>query len=124
MKKLILILSFLILNINAGFCSPISNEINIYNLKEKNIYLLDLDSSVKEINISDESLLNITPVTSITNDRKQLFIEAEKDGVCDVQITTESKEYRLRFITGPVFQDNKDNLTQIDLPGMLIKGQN
>ncbi len=119
MKKIIfLLLIFALYNCQSN-ASTLSNEINIYNLKSKNMYMLDLDTSAEKIKISDKSILNIFPITTIENDKKQLFIEAENDGVCDVIITSNNKDYKLRFITGPFFQDNKDNLTLIDIPEVI-----
>ena len=45
-----------------------------------------------------------------------MFIETNKDGVCDVVLTTDLDAYQIRFISGPKFQDNKVGLTEIDLP--------
>ena len=48
--------------------------------------------------------------------KEQLFIDAKENGVCDVIINTEKEEYKIRFVTGPAFQENKESLTEIDIP--------
>lgn len=119
MKKIILLLLIFILYSSQSFAAALSNEITVYNLKSKNMYLLDLETSAEKIEISDKNILNIFPITTITNEKKQLFIETEKNGVCDVIITSNNENYKLRFITGPFFQDNKENLTLIDIPEII-----
>ncbi len=119
MKKIIFIFLIFVSYNCQCFASTLSNEINIYNLKSKNMYLLDLETSAEKIEISDKNILNIFPITTIDNNKKQLFIETEKDGVCDVIITSNNQNHKLRFITGPYFQDNKENLTPIDIPEII-----
>ena len=116
MRKIILLLLFLFMATQTGNCALVKNDINLFNLKTKNMYLLNIDSRVKNINISNKDIVNITPITSIYNNRKQLFVEANNNGICDVILTTDSDTYQIRFISGPKFQDNKEELTQIDLP--------
>ena len=116
MRKLTITLLTLILFSQAGYCDLSKNDINIFNLKTQSMYILDLDSSVKNINISNRDIVDINSVTSLTNDKKQLFIEANKTGVCDAVITTDSNTYQIRFISGPTFQDKRKELTQIDIP--------
>lgn len=116
MKKIVLFLLIFLLTSLNGNCSLLNHEINILNLKENNMYVLDLDSSVKNIHISNKNIVNVMPITSILNDKKQLFIEANTSGVCDVVLTTDIDSYQLRFISGPEFQDNRKDLTLIDIP--------
>lgn len=116
MKKIYILLLMLIITAQTGFCALLNKEVNIFNLKSNSMYILDVDSSVKNINISDKSIVNITPITSVLNDKKQLFVEANNDGVCDVILTTDTNAYQIRFISGPKFQDDKVGLTEIDIP--------
>jgi len=116
MKKIIVLFAIFLLMQQTGYCTLMNQEINVFNLKENNMYILNVDSSVKNINISDKNVVNLTPVTSISNDKKQIFIEANKSGVCDVVLTTDSDAYQIRFVSGPVFQDNISELIQIDVP--------
>ncbi len=116
MKKIIVLFTIFLLMQQTGYCTLMNQEINVFNLKENNMYILNVDSSVKNINISDRNVVNLTPVTSISNDKKQIFIEANKSGVCDVVLTTDSDAYQIRFVSGPVFQDNISELVQIDVP--------
>ncbi len=116
MKKLIAALLFLLISAQTGFCSILTDVINIFNLKKDNMYIIDFGDKITGFDISDKKILDIMPVTSLINDKEQLFIDAKENGVCDVIINTETKEYKIRFITGPVFQDNKEILTEIDLP--------
>ncbi len=115
MKKIVLLL-LIIISSQIGECALVNNDINIFNLKSDSMYILDIDSSVKNINISNKDIVNLTPITSVDNEKKQLFIETNKDGVCDVVLTTDLDAYQIRFISGPKFQDNKVGLTEIDLP--------
>lgn len=116
MKKISLLLLMLLITAQIGNCSLLNKEINIFNLKSDSMYILDVDSSVKNINISNKNIVNIIPITSILNDKKQLFVEAKKDGVCDVVLTTDTDVYQIRFIAGPNFQDDKVGLTEVDIP--------
>ncbi|HIS88108.1 TPA: hypothetical protein IAA87_01605 [Candidatus Avigastranaerophilus faecigallinarum] len=116
MKRIIILLMLFLLSVQYGICSLVNNDINIFNLKSGSMYLLDIDSSVKNINVSNKDIVNLTPITSVGNEKKQLFIETNKDGVCDVILTTNIAAYQIRFISGPKFQDNKVGLTEIDLP--------
>ena len=116
MKKLLLILLIFTGISCIGYCN--SNEnINIYNLKENNTYILNIDYNAEKIEISDGSLIEITPVTTITDGKEhQLIIETTSSGICDVLIKSENQSYKYRFITGKNFQDNKDELIELDLP--------
>ena len=116
MKRIIILLMLFLLSVQYGICALVNNDINIFNLKSGSMYLLDIDSSVKNINVSNKDIVNLTPITSVGNEKKQLFIETNKDGVCDVILTTNIAAYQIRFISGPKFQDNKVGLTEIDLP--------
>ncbi len=97
-------------------CLAQQDNITVYNLKEKNMYLLNMNSKVEKIEISNKKILNIIPITTINNDKRQLFIDAVENGVCDVNIVTADENHKIRFITGSLFQDTEDNLIQIDLP--------
>ncbi len=115
-KTIICIFTFFIIS-QIGYCSSLTNkEINIFNLKENTMYILETGLYVRNIDVSDKEIAEIMPITTISNDKNQLFIEANKPGVCDVVLTTDAGIYRIRFITGPVFQDNKSNLIQLDIP--------
>ena len=116
MKRMILLLLVILLTSQSGICALVKNDINIFNLKTDSMYIMDVDSSVKNINISNKDIVNLTPITSVDNEKKQLFVETNKDGVCDVVLTTDLEAYQIRFISGPKFQDNKVGLTEIDLP--------
>ena len=116
MKRMILLLLVILLTSQSGICALVKNNINVFNLKSDSMYILDIDSPVQNIDISDKNIVNITLITSIYNSKKHLFIEANNNGVCDVILTTEGNAYQLRFISGPQFQDNKIGLTQIDIP--------
>ncbi len=63
-----------------------------------------------------------TPLTSLSNDKKMIVIEAQKSGVSDVSVRTESTLYQLRFVIGPEFQDESKDLIMIDLPSVLLGG--
>ena len=80
------------------------------------MYVLNLDSSVKSISVSNKEIVNVSTITSLENEKKQLFVEANDDGVCDVVVTTNAGIYQIRFISGPIFQDDKKELTEIDIP--------
>ncbi len=116
MKKIALVFILFVTLANIGFCSLKSDEINIYNLKKSNMYLFDLDSRVQEIIVSDKNIVDVYPVSSVESENKQLFVEANANGICDVNIKTAKKNYKVRFISGSVFEDEKKNLTKIDLP--------
>ena len=115
-KKITLVLVLFIAIANVGFCSLKADEINVYNLKKSSMYLLDMDAKVQEIIVSDKEIVDVYPLTTIEGNNKQLFIEANAHGICDVNIKTAKKDYKVRFITGSVFEDAKKNLTKIDIP--------
>lgn len=121
MKKLILALLFVFMSSNIGMCSLLVDKVNVYNLKKSNMYLLNLGSKAEKIDVSDTKVLNIMPVTSLENDGEQLFIEAKTTGVCDVKIKTKNQEYRVRFVTGNVFEDEDNGLILVDLPVIYSK---
>lgn len=121
MKKLVLALLFVFMTANAGMCNLSADKINVYNLKKSNMYLLDINSKALKIDVSDTKILNVTPVTSIESDGKQLFIEANGTGVCDVSIKTQKEEYKVRFVTGNVFEEEKNGLVLVDLPIVFSK---
>ena len=115
---LLTVLSF-VLPTNAELSD---NSVNLFNLKEKSVYMLEFPSKVCEFNIVNEKSLSITPLTSLSNDKKMIVVEAQKSGVSDVSIRTEEKLYQLRFVIGPEFQDDSKDLIMIDLPSVLIGG--
>ncbi len=96
-----------------------NKEIYIYNLREKNIYILNLGYRAEKIDISDTNILNITPVTSISSDNEKVIIETLKNGVCDVLINSKNKIYKYRFISGDIFQDEKEELIELDIPPII-----
>lgn len=121
MKKLVLALLFVFMTSNVGMCSLSVDKVNIYNLKKSNMYLLDLGTKAEKIDVSDARILNVTPVTSLEADGEQLFIEANATGVCDVKIKTQNGEYKVRFVTGNVFEEENNGLTLVDLPVVYSK---
>ncbi len=116
MKKTAAFLFMFFMVSQTGNCALTNQDINIYNLKQKNMYMLNMDTAVRNIDVSDKNIINVIPVTSIDNNKKQLFIEANETGVCDVILTTDYDTYKIRFISGSLFQDNKSELIQIDMP--------
>lgn len=123
MKKFFLLLLAITTTIQAGYCELSSNNVNLFNLKEKNVYMLTLPEKVQEFNVINEKSINITPITSLTDDKKNLIVEAKKDGVSDVSIRTENSLYQIRFVIGPEFQIESNDLIMIDLPSVLIGGK-
>lgn len=121
MKKLILSFLLVFAAAGMGMCDLSGDKINVYNLKKSNMYLLNLDSRAQQVDVSDRNVLNVILDTSISSEGKQLFIEANKTGVCDVSIRTEKQEYKIRFISGNVFEDTDGLLTTVDLPSILSK---
>ena len=121
MKKLVLALLLVFMTANVGMCDLSADKINVYNLKKSNMYLLDLSSKAEKIDVSDTKILNVTPVTSLEADGKQLFIEANGTGVCDVKIKTQKDEYKVRFVTGNVFEEEDNGLVLVDLPIVFSK---
>lgn len=117
MNKLFLILILFLASASAGFCSLSASDINNINLKEKSMYLLDVNSKTLTISVDDESMLEIFPMTSLSNDGKLVFIKANKSGVCDTVIKTQKEEYKIRFVSGSKFEDsNNSDLIKIDIP--------
>ena len=116
MNKLLLSLLIILISAQQGFCALSNTDINIMNLKEKSMYLLDLKEKAIKIDVSDKKLLEVMPLTSINNDGKLLFINSNSSGVCDVLITTIKDEYKIRFISGKVFEDISENLIKVDIP--------
>lgn len=123
MKNFFLLILAIATTIQAGYCELSSNNVNLFNLKEKNVYMLTLPEKVKEFNIMNEKSINITPITSINNDKRILIVEAKGDGVSDVSIRTENSLYQIRFVIGPEFQIESTDLIMIDLPSVLIGGK-
>lgn len=116
MKKIIISILLFLLSINSGFCALKSNEINVLNLKENNMYILGLNYKALNINKNQNEFINIYPITSIENDGKQIFIEAKSSGVYDVDVKTEKDDYKLRIIVGSTFEEINEDITLIDLP--------
>ena len=118
MKKYLTILIILLFSQQFAFSKLNTNNINLYNLQKNNAYILNLESKAEKINISDKAIIKIIPVNSIYEDKKQLFIEAIENGVCDVEVKTTENNYKLRFVTGPIFQDNNDDISIVDIPSL------
>lgn len=116
MRKLLLALFIVFFFANSGFCALIPNKINIVNLKENGMYLLDLNTKVKNISIGDKTIMDVSAINSLTDDMQQLFIQTNKTGVCDVLIGTEKEEYKIRFVLGQIFEDIADYIIPIDMP--------
>lgn len=106
---------------SAGNTTLLTGEINNINLKEKNMYLLDVNSKALTINVDDENMLEIFPMTSLSNDGKLVFVKANKTGVCDAVIKTQKNEYKIRFVSGQKFDDDNKNLIKIDFPTTISK---
>ena len=122
MKRLLLLfltIPFIMQSANAELSD---SSVNLFNLKEKSVYMLEFPSKVCEFNVVNEKSINITPMTSLSNDKKMVVIEAQKSGVSDVSIRTEDSLYQLRFVVGPEFQDASKDLLMIDLPSVLLGG--
>ena len=115
MKKLVLAILLFFCTSNIGECALKSKEINILNLKESNMYILNLKSRALNIDISDKKI-NVYPITSIENDGKQIFIDAKNSGVYDVNIKTEKDNYQIRLVVGSTFEQITDDLTLLDIP--------
>ncbi len=116
MRKLLLALFITFFFANSGFCALIPNKVNIVNLKENGMYLLDLNTKVKNISIGDKAIMDVSAINSLTDDMQQLFIQTNKTGVCDVLINTEKEDYKIRFVLGQIFEDIADYIIPIDMP--------
>lgn len=121
MKKILFTLLFSSFCANVAICDLVEDKINLYNLKKDGMYLLDLGSKAEKIDVSDSKVLNVIPVISLEADGRQLFIEANDTGVCDVVVKTQNKEYKLRFVAGNVFEEGNSELILVDLPVDLSK---
>lgn len=121
MKKLFFIFLLFLATASAGNTALLTGEINNINLKEKNMYLLDVNSKALTINVDDENMLEIFPMTSLSNDGKLVFVKANKTGVCDAVIKTQKNEYKIRFVSGQKFDDDNKNLIKIDFPTTISK---
>ena len=122
MKRFFLLLLTILSLVQPTNAELSDNSVNLFNLKEKSVYMLEFPSKVCEFNIVNEKAVSITPLTSLSNDKKMIVVEAQKSGVSDVSIRTEEKLYQLRFVIGPEFQDDSKDLIMIDLPSVLIGG--
>lgn len=122
MKKLLLLFLTIPFIIQSASAELSDSSVNLFNLKEKSVYMLSFPTKVCEFNIVNENYVNITPMTSISNDKKLVVIEAQKSGVSDVSIRTEDTLYQFRFVVGPEFQDESKDLIMIDLPSILLGG--
>ncbi len=114
MKKLLWIFILSTAIFSPGYCNN-NGDITVYNLKENNTYILNIDYNADKIEISDNNIIDIIPITTLT-DSHQLFIETNGSGICDVLINSNNKKYQYRFITGKLFQENKDELIELDIP--------
>lgn len=116
---LLLAIPFIVQSANAELSD---NSVNLFNLKEKSVYMLSFPARVCEFNIVNEKSVNITPMTSLSNDKKMVVVEAQQSGVSDVSVRTEDTLYQFRFVVGPKFQDESKDLIMIDLPSVLLGG--
>ena len=123
MKKYFLLLLALFFSVSSGFCKLSETNVNLLNLKENNIYILTVPSKVYEFNVVNDKSVTVSTMTTLANDKRMLLIEAKQGGVSDVSIRTEEKLYQVRFVVGPNFQDESDDLIMIDLPATLIGGK-
>ncbi len=115
-KKIVFSLVLFFAFSGVSFASLSAEKVNVINLKKSNIYLLDVESRITNIEISDKEIVDVYPVTTVKGSAKHLFVEANQNGVCDVQIETPKKDYKVRFVSGSVFEDKHESLTKIDLP--------
>ncbi|MBQ8887012.1 MAG: hypothetical protein IJY61_04855 [Candidatus Gastranaerophilales bacterium] len=123
MKKYFLLFLALFFSVSNGFCKLSETNVNLLNLKENNIYILTVPSKVLEYNVVNEKSVNVSTMTTLANEKRMLLIEAKQGGVSDVSIRTEENLYQVRFVVGPDFQDESDDLIMIDLPATLIGGK-
>ena len=123
MKKYFLLLLALFFSVSSGFCKLSETNVNLLNLKENNIYILTVPSKVYEFNVVNDKSVTVSTMTTLANDKRMLLIEAKQGGVSDVSIRTEENLYQVRFVVGPNFQDESDDLIMIDLPATLIGGK-
>lgn len=121
MNKLALFCLLFSFSMSTAFASLETNKINTFNLKESSKYIFDLDAKAEDISVSDKNILSILPMTSLLDDRKQLFIDVFKSGVCDVVIKTAENIYNVRFISGKYFEESDEILTKLDLPTVFEK---
>ena len=119
MKNLFYTLCFIFLMASPAFSALSTADINTINLKNDSLYLLDIGDITKDIIVSDENIVKVIPFITLSENGEKVFIETNSDGVCDVLIKTQSNDYKIRFITGKVFQDEKQGLIQIDMPSNL-----
>lgn len=116
MKKFFIAAAIFVLSFQNGFCELNTKDVNLYNLQRGNSYIINLESKAQKIDVSACQSVKVLPVTSLYQDGKQLFIEAIADGVCDVNVSTAENTYKIRFVTGPVFQENNDDILLVDIP--------
>ena len=74
-KKIILGLVVLFAFSNASFAALSTEKVNVISLQKSSIYLLDIDSRIKNIEISDKNIVDVYPVTTVKGDAKHLFVE-------------------------------------------------
>ena len=122
MKKFFLLFLALFFSVSNAIGTLSETDVILLNLKEKNTYILTIPSKVYEFNVVNEKTVNVSTLTTLANDKRMLLVEAKQGGVSDVSIRTEEKLYQIRFVVGPEFQDESDDLIMIDLPSVLLGG--
>lgn len=114
MKKflLITILSFL----NLLPC--LAGDMQEFNLSLNRSYILILDEAAAKIDISNPSVVKLSPIATLENDKEQLFIQTLNSGVSDVSIKTDLNEYNYKFNVANDLSHlrQSDNLFEIDIP--------
>ncbi len=115
-KKIVFCLVLIFVFSCASYASLSTDKVNVINLQKSNIYLLCVDSKITSVEVSDKEIVDVYPAATVNGDAKHLFVEANENGVCDVKIGTPKKNYKVRFVSGSIFEDKHENLTKIDLP--------
>lgn len=114
MKKffVIAILSFF------NFLPCLAGEMQEFNLSLNRNYILILDEAAANIHISNPSVLRLSPIATLENDKEQLFIQTLNSGVSDVSIKTDLNEYSYKFSVANDLSRlrESDNLFEIDIP--------
>lgn len=117
MRKFIALLFIMVMTPLAVFAL----ENNVFNVSDNRAYILLVDDTAMDIQISDPKILCASSIVTLDSDKQQVLIQTLSKGSTSVTIKTPSAVYNYKFNVIENPNEFYDGLIELDLPGNEVK---
>ena len=100
----------------------------ITNIAYADSYIMITDNKISEISCTDNSVINLNILTTLSNEKRSLIVSSIKDGCCEFTIKLNKSNYKYKAMVEngklKISGSSKIKILPIDLPPEILpKGE-